>query len=59
MQGIKYFILFAACLVGAIFWLRASETGVSKGFAIFFIVWSSLAVLLWILAAAGGRMLMR
>ena len=59
MEGIKYFILFAACLVGGVFWILASETDVSKGFAIVFVIWASLAVLLWILTAFGARILMR
>jgi len=53
----KLFILFSLVLVGSIFWLRASETDVSKGFAIFFMVWSSIAVITWILLRVAGHML--
>ena len=56
MNGFKLFgfglfegiILYISCLVGTIYWLRASETDVSKGFAIFFMVYSAAMLLTYI-----------
>ena len=59
MQGIELLILYVGCLIGTIFWLRASETNVSKGFAIFFMVWSSIAVILMLGAMIGVGILTR
>ena len=41
-------ILYTCCLIGTIFWLRASKTDVSKGFAIFFMVYSAALLLTYI-----------
>ena len=55
-MGIELFMLYVGCLIGTVFWLRASETDVSKGFAIIFMIWSSIAVISWILLAIVGLM---
>jgi hypothetical protein len=40
-------VIFSACLVGGVFWLRASETHVSKGFAIFFIICMAFMIIMF------------
>ena len=45
LEGI---ILYIGCLIGTVYWLQASETRVSKGFAIFFMAYSSAMLLTYI-----------
>ena len=56
---IELLLFYIGCLVGAIFWLRASETDVSKGFAITFLVISSFWLLIYSSGLIGSYMLTR
>ena len=47
---IEGIVVYTACLIGTVFWLRASTTDVSKGFAIFFMIYSAGMICLYTLA---------